>query len=401
MKTGVRFSPPSVTIDDGLRWILHRGLGTILHTPPGRLTGAGPALVRRAERFGLAQRLGARIPFTELKSEVGEEAARLFKRRHQGAVADELAFASLVEEVAQVAALRRIPVVVLKGVALQLARRTMPGSRATSDVDLLVPRALAGELASALCTRGFEPEGLPSTEHHLAPLRRKGMGVVELHRDLPGVRASALGGRVDADALLEGGHCRPVPGIPGCWLPAEELVLAHLIVHGLVQHGYGASYPLTRLIADLQDLGCAGHDRPEAFAGTADLVGECVGRDELSALVALARGLHMGEDPATVAAEDSGRGLMLRHALAVVEDDGYRASLRLQAIAPPLGGGPSGARFLAALLRSLWLTPTQMDVVYGKPQSRWGYLKLRLSRPGHLLVRACRIIRARQAMSRL
>ncbi len=43
---------------------------------------------------------------------------------------------------------------------------------------------------------------------------------------------------------------------PGTFLPAESLLVAHLLTHGLSHHGQAPeAYPAFQLIADLQDLG--------------------------------------------------------------------------------------------------------------------------------------------------
>jgi hypothetical protein len=163
---------------------------------------------------------------------------------------------------------------------------------------------------------------------------------------------------------------------------------AHAIGHAIAHHGFSPhTYVALRMVADLIDLGAHSDDGHLGRAAAPLVAGE-VAPDEIAASLALAARLARGDlsflEPGT---GSSPEGVLLRHFVAGRLDEDYRRALGWRRI----GARVHGPFSLAAGVRhSLVLTDTQIDVIYGRPRSRLGYLGRRLARPFDLVRRAAR-----------
>ena len=238
---------------------------------------------------------------------------------------------------------------------------------------------------SEVAYEGCEELGVPESEHQLPFLtHRSGIGI-EIHKILPGVRLK--GGRsVSADELLEKGLVVQAPVLgPGGYLPKDEVMLAHILAHGIAQHGVApGDYPMSRLLADVQDVGLDN--------GLWELAGQWiesdVSREEFAAVVGLVRRFADGEDPAVLVKLEDRTGAMLRHVLAGVLSEDYLRSMKFSALtAIPKNMGI--ARSLAKTIRgAVFPTDAQIDILYGKPRTSVGYWGWRLWRPFDLVLRS-------------
>ena len=387
MRSGFRFDPPQVEVGAELRWLLWRAFG-----PAGEgLTDGGDvnaeAATDVARRFDLAARIGARTPIGVLEAELGSETAGWFRDEHMGAAARYLVVGPVCRELAEAGRLLDIPLVFLKGAALQLGGRVAAGSRNMGDVDVLAPEDGARQLQAAMVEAGCKVFEARESEHQLQLLtHRLGLGI-EIHKIIPGVR---LGGGSSATAgeLIERGLVLPAPGLEdGCYVPSDEVVLAHLLVHGIAQHGLAPdAYPMSRMLADVQDVG-AGDD---AWEDAGRWIKRDASREEVEAVAGLVRRLGAGEDPAMVAAGDDDEGALLRHLLAGVLDESYAQSMKFRSLtAKPKD--VTRARALAKTMRgALFPTKAQIDIIYGPPRTELGYWGWRVWRPFDLVGRACR-----------
>jgi len=387
MRSGFRFDPPQVEASAELRWLLWRAFG------PARegLTGLGDldaeAVTDLARRFDLAARVGARTPPETLAAELGSEMAGWFRKQHAGAAARYLLAGPVCRELAEAGRLLETPLVFLKGAALQLGENVAAGSRNMGDIDVLAPEDGARRLQAALVEAGCKAYEARESEHQLQFLtHRSGLGI-EVHKIIPGVR---LGGRSSATAgvLIEKGLVSPAPGLgDGCYLPSDEVLLAHLLVHGIAQHGLSPQgYPMMRMLADVQDLGA----NEDVWRTARRWIERDASREDVEAVAVLAGRLAAGEDPVAVVAGDDDAGALLRHLLAGVLGEGYARSMKFRSLTDrPREIG--GVRALAKTMRgALLLTNAQVEILYGPPRTELGYWGWRLWRPFDLVLRAGR-----------
>lgn len=355
------------------------------------LQAAGPVdpagCLAAARRFEVSPRVAARQGRARLAAELGPEAAAGFQRDLTAAAAQGLRIESLVREVHAAASERDIDLVLLKYAAIEAAGLLVPGSRGACDLDVLVPPERTDELQAALIARGFRSSGLPDAEHQLPALLDPAGGMVEVHRLIPGVRPD--GGRSATVAgLSRAGLLEPLPGREGCFLPAREAQIAHVLVHGIGQHGFWpGSYPLLRMVGDLIDLGFHGESSEELARRAAGLVARDLAPAEARAVRGLCRGLAAGED---LVASPTQEGVLLRHILAGRLDADYAAALRLSLLRSVPSERRPAVRMAKTVLGAVFLTRAQIDAIYGRPRHRLGYLGWRLARPFDLLSRLWR-----------
>jgi hypothetical protein len=338
----IRFRPPRAPLTSDLRWVLARAFET---NDLAELPAPSPGLaVELSRRLDLSPRIAARNDPALLARDLGSEAARTFTavRGVAQMTADRLG--ALARDVAAIAATIDVPIVLLKGAALHATGRIALGARWAGDVDVLVPEAALERMSVALRSQGFrESIGVLDCEHQLPALERGDGEVVELHRFLPGVSRPGERRFATLEILESAGALRRVPGWPtGTRVPDIHVLAAHALVHGIAQHGLSPhSYPLTRMLADLIDLGAAGAEggalMVEAHAWTAHHVTDEEAQAGHATVVALANGRP----------ENSA---LLDHVLAGLLDDDYAASLKLRA----LGSGPSRSPRFVAVAREAW-----------------------------------------------
>lgn len=345
----------------------------------------GPVDPERAlalsRRFEVSARVAARQGRERLTAELGEEAAASFSGDRARTTGSGLRLVELTREVAEIAAGLGIPLALLKFMALEASGLEVAIHRPACDVDVLALAGRSRELQDALVAAGFRPSGLPEPEHQLPTLEHPAGGAVEIHRLLPGVRvdggASATFETLERCSLLI--SCGSFPG--RCFVPAPEAQAAHILVHGLGQHGWWpSSYSLLKMVSDLIDLSPATLTPRvlswvEADISTAEAL--AVGR--------LCESLRAGEDLFT--RDDEPEAVLLRHILAGRLDPDYESALRLGLFRAQPSDRPPLLRLARSIAGTVFLTRAQVDAIYGPPRHPLGYLGRQLARPFDLLAR--------------
>jgi hypothetical protein len=379
-----RFDPPAVGVTPELQWVLGAAFG-----PAAAVEGGGVDADRALEvatQLDLLSRIGARVDERALAASLGEGAARTVAERARSTAAQGLRVRAMAARVGRIAEGLAIDAVVLKGGALLLHGAVAPGARNVGDIDVLVPASRARELQAALVADGWSESDLPESRHQLAILAHPSGVAVEVHVLLPGVRIG--GGDATAEEVLAGGMTEAVAGLPdGCRVAGRGLLLAHLLVHGVHQHGLApAAYPMARLLADVQDLVPSREVWDGFLGGGFRWIEGVVSRREAEAVWGVVSRLGGGEDPAGVLGGDDDAGRLLRHVVAGALDEGYRESLKLR----DLGRASGEGGWLRTARKALLLTRGQIDAIYGKPTGELGYVGWRLWRPFDLVLRAAR-----------
>lgn len=392
MRRSFRFDPPRAPLEEAVRWLLARALGP----PAAELAGRDEVDSDRAldlgDRLDLLPRVGARTPPEVLERELGAQAAAVVRQRFQTTAAAAVQAEGLCRQLAPIARELGAPLIFLKGMALHLQGRAAPGARPLGDVDVLTTRNAAPLLRERLLTAGYRPTGFPPEPHQLSGVVHPAGVLLEIHTSMRGVR---IGGAASATApeLVQRGLTRSAPGLPeGCHVPATDVLLSHLLVHGLAQHGLAPeAYPMARLLADLEDLGLEREGWDAWLEHGFGWVARDVSRREVEVARDLVLRLAAGADPADVWEEGTQMARLLRHVVLGALEEPYRQALKLrsQLHPPPREGGRLLERLRQAL-RAVWLTEAQIDVIYGRPRRRLGYLGWRLWRPVDLVLRTLR-----------
>jgi len=362
-----------------LSWVLLRAFGPEGAAAPAEVDlGAAVAL---AEKLGIAARIGARARETP-------ELARA----SQVAAVSQLQARELARGVAAAAREAGIACCFLKGVALDAQGVLASGSRVIGDVDVLVAESAAAILADELGRRGFRAGAGEEYPHQLRGLVHPVLGLVEIHRHLPGMATPGANRFATLEDLDEAGALVPCPELgDGAKVPNDGALIAHLLAHGLAQHGFQPmAYPALRFIGDLIDLGLAGAGGDELLRAALHWIEKSVPVEEAQAAVALCRRLVAGDLPL----DGDQAALLLRHFVAGRLDARYAEALKLVQLAHALTPASGLARHWATAKGLLVLSRAQVDSVYGKPRNRWGYLGWRLLRPFDLLRRGTRALYA-------
>lgn len=391
MASGFRFEPPQVQLSCELGWVLARAFGPSSAQIDGAGGFRGEGVFQVAETLDLAERIAARSVAAVLVEDVGEAASEFFQSAHTGCVARALVVEKVCQEISALAANLGVPLVFLKGAALQLGGWIEMGSRSMSDVDVLVPDSSARGFQDALIEGGCRSPEAPEAEHQLQLLTHPtGLGV-EVHRMIPGVRLAG-GWSATAEELLEHGLCRAVEALPdGTFVPEHPVLVAHALVHGLAQHGLSPdNYPWSRFLADVQDLVSGGAERRRFLDAVFPLIEHDVGLEEAEAVLELMDRLGGGENPMVVAAGDDHAAVLIRHLVAGATNDGYVRSMRLARRTQHVSDLPRWRRLALEGWRTVWLTRPQVDKLYGTPKSSLGYWGWRLWRPFDLVGRTFR-----------
>lgn len=383
----LRFRPPVVEPTPELRWVLHRAFARPgIRVPPPHDPAAALDVARR---FDLTGRIHTRAPLGTLKAELGLAADEI-KRPLYLTAAGGLRYEFTLQHVAGHAASRGIPLVILKGSAIELFGISVPGARSFCDLDILVPVNRILELRTALVDAGWALSPVAGSEHQEAPLTHPSLGMIELHRCIPGVRPSGSRRSFDARTLIDAGLTEGLPGFADAIrVPARPILVAHALEHGLVQHGYSpGSYPLFRLLADLLDLGAGPDQLREAGRFLCDL-----DSDDLGAIASLLVALQSGT--ALDLPEGPPRSL-LHHLVAGTLDPAYALGLKSN---PRSLRSPSDLPIPFAALRWVYKTAVldraHVDAIYGPPKRWGGYFARQLLRPFDLALRLARSVGAR------
>lgn len=324
--TGIRFNPPATPVSSETAWALLRALG-----PRDAAIGAdrdAEIAENRAVRLGLAERIWSRWRDDPDRAGISPEAAGRFERAFRRSVATGLMYEEVAAELASVAAELGVPLVFLKGYALGLSGVQAPGSRPYSDLDVLAGEKGARALARALGARGWRSPAIAENEQHLPALCSPLGGVVEIHFRLRGVQVAASPW-ADAAELASAGGLRPAESHPGdCSLLNRDLQAAHLLAHGIEQHGHRPhTYPLLRMIGDLADLLPDEAVRRDFAARHRPTLAGAVSEEETLAALDLVDRLTHGELPEPVPGAAGNAERLLRHLVAGSLDEDYASSL--------------------------------------------------------------------------
>jgi hypothetical protein len=373
-----------------IRWVLRRAYGPPQAPVPDAVDG--PRALATARDLGLVERIGARVPVPTLASELGQDVARQLALSRLQVLAGVRGLCDLIPELASAAATASIPIVLLKFAAMHAGGYLAEGSRAAGDLDVLVPEHDAARAAELLVSRGFiaAPRTL-ADHHHLPPLHDRQGRLVELHTRLPGLRLPGQRRFAGFKALQEAGGLVPAPELgSGCHLLRPDLMAAHAIAHGLVQHRGADVYPLTRALADVIDL--LPGDRRARGIGAAQWIAGDLPASALDAVLGLCDALEQGDLDGLEAHEPRAR--LLRHVLASALDPDYRRSLAVGSLFRPLSDEPRWWRFLKTVQALALPTRAQLAARLGLPSARLVDLRLRLAHASALARRLPALARA-------
>lgn len=314
----------------------------------------GVATVELARELGLAARIVARHAGETFVRELGSQAAAELVGIRSQAVALALRTETTLAAAAAALAAERAEYVVLKGVALAVARRVPLGGRPANDVDLLVAERRLASLQRALLARGFRAPSMAGYEHQAPPLLHDSGGAVELHRALPGVRLEGRGWATFESLRADGRLVAPFGAAElglsgGASLLSRDVAVAHALAHTLAQHPFVASHRGFGMVADLIDLGAA--EQVDRAA-----LGAWLGRDvdppEIDAALGLARALAAGELE-SLTSDASLAGRLASHFVACAVNRDYGTALKLRLFERPLSERPRWLARLALLGRTL------------------------------------------------
>lgn len=387
-RTGIRFRPPNLQGSPEIDWVLLRAFG-----PPSIRVGSAGELDRQtacdiAQKLSLMARIRTRTPRETLEVEVGSESIELFDRDTVLNTGMELQHEQVCRDLARLASELSIPVIWLKGMALRLMQATLPGSRRTGDIDILVPRESGARLYETLLESGCEPSGIRAPEHHLSMLQHALGSAIEIHHEIDGIRFNSRT-YAAAEECFERNLAIEAEEVPqGTFLPAESLLVAHLLTHGLSHHGQAPeAYPAFQLIADLQDLGFGQVEGKSVARESIAWVAGDVSGEEVSAVVDLLRRLSAGETSSEIIIATSNAATVLRHWLAGSLDPDYLNSLKLGRRLEGRGDRNRPLEIVRTAWRAVWLSNNQVEILYGRPSTAIGYLGWRLWRPFDLVGR--------------
>lgn len=246
-----RLAPRLAARPDELDWVLARAFGPLAESVPAPPSGERAAELARS--LELAGRIGGRTSSTALARELGAAAGRVLAFEHLRIAAINRELRDTVDRVRNVAEQQGIDVVWLKFAALDLGGYLAIGSREARDVDLLAAELHGVRLHAALEELGFRVASRHSAPHQLPPLLAPSGAAIEVHRSVWGLALRA-GAKSAQMADLTPQHT--ALGLAGTSIvPRPELLVAHALVHALVQHrSTPTSYAPFRVVADLVDL---------------------------------------------------------------------------------------------------------------------------------------------------
>jgi len=383
--TEFRFDPRRFQASPAVCWLLGAAFG-----PPesvGCFELVNPdELLATGDRLDLLQRAGARIDGHVLAASIGKAAGDEIAARVRSTAGHALRVRASTGKVGRIAWAEGIDSVVIKGGALLLLDAVPPGARNVGDLDVLVPKGCAERMQTALIDAGWVASDLPESGHQLPILGHPSGVPVEVHVEIPGVKLGV--GNATTEEVIATGLCRQGVGLPeGCRVVSIDLLLAHLIVHGIHQHGLApGAYPMARMLADVQDLVPSQIEWERFLGGGFRWISHVVSRREAEAVWAVVDRLGGGENPEAVMGGNDDAGSLLQHIVNGALDDEYCQGLNLQNVVR--ASGDSSWFYVGK--KALFLTRGQIDIVYGKPTTELGYLGRRLWRPFDLTLRAWR-----------
>lgn len=384
-RRGFRFSPPRVDYPPELRWLLLATFGRPEPPPPRDLDVRSiPTLATLAFQFDLGPRLFARLGRRKIVEYLGETAARQLVSSALVALGGRERSRAGLPFIAEIAERRQIPVLFLKGTALELGGYSKLGWRNSLDVDVLLRSADLAAFSDELEGKGWRIFRAtdPDQDHSLPVLFHRQYGRIEMHWCIPGLD---LGGRrrfARLEDVESAGETQPAPELNRfCRIPSRDLLSAHVLVHGLAQHGFALDYPFFRIVSDLIDLDV---EKPPEQPWTS----RALSMPEALAACLLARRLASADltvfDATTARVPEAS---LLAHFVAATTDETYATTLRLKSAWTFLADGPIAFTVVRRVGRTLFPDAEQLERLYGPPKSRWSRPLQRLLRPLDLALR--------------
>ncbi len=373
------FDPPQTVIDADLAWVLRAAFASAENlTPPN-----DPARALRAARaLQVSGRVASRLG-TPRGVSLGTLASEL-SADYYANVAQETLLMQAQQQIAQLAEQLKIPTIVVKFGALRLAGVISIGSRAVSDLDLLLPKAYARDFWLALLAAGFERTNTHEYSHQLEALRDPFGAVIDLHVHLPGVFVQGAT-FASADQLIALGHVTRSAG--GMLVPNTSVLAAHAIVHALVQNrSTPQTYSSLRMLSDVMDMR---RREPQVLQNAAkylapELHAICEAVERLCS--ALSNGAFEG-----ASFDGTSEQNLLWHCLAARLDSSYADRLRAAGLANKFRDGASATEIARYVANLIYPAESALDILYGPAVGRLGRVRRRLLRPLDLALRALRM----------
>jgi len=386
------FRPTAAEISPEFRWFFIRALG-----PPGIELDFAPneqRLLALGAEMDLPARVAARTPSEILRAELGAETVEVFVEWHEATALQVAGLLQLAQHVGAVAETMAIPLVCLKGVALEMLGILNPGQRPMGDLDILVPAERATELMHALLERGWV-DALPGVvrgpgNHHLSPLRDRHGRILEIHTFIKGFKSENRK-EFGFQHLEAAGLLLKAPGLGALsHLPSLEFCAAHLLVHGLIQHGPRKhGYAPLRLLCDLQDLRWSEEQWGSFLNGAFSMVENELDRRDVEEILALLRRVQAGEDPMLIQHTGGEGAQILAHYVALFHtkdySNDYDGLLRFRNIM-----AKKPAEFIPFLKRNVFISSSRLRKALGEETRSFDILLWHLKRPFRLIMRFLR-----------
>jgi Uncharacterised nucleotidyltransferase len=333
-----RLTPSLTSYPAELGWVLGRSFGPVETALPRPRPAQTLELARRLD---LDCRIGARTPHDALERELGPDAARVIAFQRLRLLAENRELAEVVRQVSEVARLLGMRPLWLKFAALTARGFVSSGMREARDVDLLLPETEGNQLFAALLRRDFKPIGQPSTPHQLPTLCAPSGAAVEVHRFVWGLQLAPNRASATFEDFIANDAVVPLPD--GSLAPRDDLLIAHALVHAMVQHRTTpAAYTAFRVLADLIDLKAWKTPSSQVQAAVATHLTEA----EINCAFSLARALEVGDALAHLPDLEA---KLLQGLLAASLDPDFQSALGLERIGELL----HERRLLGAVWRAL------------------------------------------------
>lgn len=384
----MRYFPPRLSVPPEFDWLLVRAYGP--REAESRVVGRlkAKSLISLGRRLSLLARIGVRNSPEIVGLEAGPDVGREVSRAVVKAAALGMRNEQTCIRLAEICSETGVPVMFLKGMALLFQGRSDLGSRWIGDVDVLLRGEEAKRLHAQLLGLGWQHLDVPAEAHHLSPLVDEFGTIVDLHTSIRGVRVNNRLSVGLEECLEESLTYRFDPMGDCAFVPSKDLLAAHLLTHAVGQHGSRPdTYPMLKILGDLQDLGMSGRGGEEFCDRCAPWVLDEISREELDGIVELLNLLETNVLPSEITATDSNASSLLRHVIAGLSDDDYRLSLKYSRSWEKSGDGGRLVFSLQGLIRAVFLTRGQIDLIYGTQKSPFGYLFRQLWRPFDLVGR--------------
>lgn len=384
VQEGIRFHPPKGPLAPGVRWVLSRAFASTFEDIPDALPSE---CLHEARRLGLLPRILSRHGRELIAAELGDDVARSAAQQLHRQMAAGLAIKQTQQHIAKSALERGFSFGILKFAALYELGFVSPATRAACDLDILVDPEDAKPFAAALISEGYLCPPRRVATHHPFILKSPTGTTVELHTRLPHVRTHPDRPGAELNTLKIAGLVFPsIACSPNVYVPTRELLAAHLVAHGIAQHGFDPrTYPSWRMVSDLAVMGYA--DDPALRVGAHRWIFHAVSEAELQAIATLIKCLQLDKLEALWESDDDA-ALLLRHLVYVVTNERYRAQVELRHI-----GQAVREDGIMSVLRNystyaLFLPEASLRRIYGdSPRS---LLMLRLVRPADFAYRGIR-----------